>query len=120
MPLIALVTTRFSKLVYSRFADVQASFSRLTERVRESLAGIRVIKAFVQEEKEEDKLAQIGEEYVGKNLRLIKVWGMFFPLIMLLANLGTVIVLWFGGRETIGGTITAGDFVETKQMLMLK
>ena len=111
MPLIALVTTRFSRLVHYRFEDVQASFSRLTERVRESLAGIRVVKAFVQEEKEKGKLGHIGEEYVGKNLRLIKVWGMFFPLIMLLANLGTVIVLWLGGRETIGGTITAGDFV---------
>jgi ATP-binding cassette subfamily B multidrug efflux pump len=111
MPLIALVTIRFSSLVHSRFEDVQASFSRVTERIRESLAGIRVVKAFVQEEREKGKLAEIGQEYVGKNLRLIKVWGMFFPLIMLLANLGTVIVLWFGGRETIGGVITAGDFV---------
>jgi ATP-binding cassette subfamily B multidrug efflux pump len=111
MPFIALVTTRFSGLVHSRFEDVQASFSRLTERVRESLAGIRVVKAFVQEEKERGRLGQIGEEYVGKNLRLIKVWGMFFPLIMLLANLGTVIVLWLGGRGTIAGTITVGGFV---------
>ena len=111
MPLIALVTTRFSRLVHSRFEAVQASFSRLTERVRESLAGIRVVKAFVQEEREKKRLAQIGEEYVGKNLHLIKVWGMFFPLIMLLANLGTVIVLWLGGREAIKGAITPGDFV---------
>ncbi len=111
MPFIALVTTRFSRLVHHRFEGVQASFSRLTEGVRESLAGIRVVKAFVQEEKEKGKLGHIGEEYVGKNLRLIKVWGMFFPLIMLLANLGTVIVLWLGGRGTILGTITAGDFV---------
>jgi len=111
MPFIALVTTRFSRLVHYRFESVQACFSRLTERVRESLAGIRVVKAFAQEEKEKAKLGHIGEEYVGKNLRLIKVWGMFFPLIMLLANLGTVIVLWLGGRETIVGTITAGDFV---------
>jgi len=111
MPIIALVTIRFSSLVHSRFEDVQASFSRLTERVRESLAGIRVVKAFVQEEKEKARLGRIGEEYVRKNLRLIKVWGMFFPLIMLLANLGTVIVLWLGGRETIEGAITAGGFV---------
>ncbi len=111
MPFIALVTTRFSRLVHHRFEDVQASFSRLTEGVRESLAGIRVVKAFAHEEKEKGKLGHIGEEYVGKNLRLIKVWGMFFPLIMLLANLGTVIVLWLGGWETILGTITAGDFV---------
>lgn len=111
MPLIALVTTRFSRLVHSRFEAVQASFSGLTERVRESLAGIRVVKAFVQEEREKERLAEIGEEYVGKNLHLIKVWGMFFPLIMLLANLGTVIVLWLGGREAIKGAITPGDFV---------
>ena len=111
MPFIALVTTRFSRLVYHRFESVQASFSRLTEQVRESLAGIRVVKAFAQEGYEKEKLDHIGEEYVGKNLRLIKVWGMFFPLIMLLANLGTVIVLWLGGMETILGTITAGGFV---------
>ncbi|UCD72397.1 MAG: ABC transporter ATP-binding protein [Syntrophobacterales bacterium] len=111
MPFIALVTTRFSRLVHHRFEGVQASFSRLTEGVRESLAGIRVIKAFVQEEHEKGKLGHIGQEYVGKNLRLIKVWGMFFPLIILLANLGTVIVLWRGGIETIVGIITAGDFV---------
>jgi ATP-binding cassette subfamily B protein len=111
MPFIALVTTRFSKLVHHQFESVQASFSRLTEQVRESLAGIRVVKAFVQEEYERGKLGHIGEEYVGKNLRLIRVWGMFFPLIMLLANLGTVIVLWLGGKGTILGTITAGGFV---------
>jgi len=111
MPFIALVTTRFSGLVHQRFASVQASFSRLTEQVRESLAGIRVVKAFVQEEHEKGRLGHIGEEYMGKNLQLIKVWGMFFPLIMLLANLGTVIVLWLGGMETILGTITAGGFV---------
>ncbi len=111
MPFIALVTTRFARLIHRRFESVQASFSRLTEQVRESLAGIRVVKAFAQEGYEKEKLDHIGEEYVGKNLRLIKVWGMFFPLIMLLANLGTVIVLWLGGMETILGTITAGGFV---------
>jgi ATP-binding cassette subfamily B protein len=111
MPFIALVTTRFSRLVHHRFEGVQASFSRLTEQVRESLAGIRVVKAFVQEEHENKKLGYIGEEYVGRNLRLIKIWGIFFPLIMLLANLGTVIVLWLGGMKTILGTITAGGFV---------
>ncbi|MFQ5843295.1 MAG: ABC transporter ATP-binding protein, partial [Thermodesulfobacteriota bacterium] len=111
MPFIALVTTRFSRLVHHRFASVQDSFSKLTEQVRESLAGIRVVKAFAQEGHEKGKLSHIGEEYVGKNLQLIKVWGIFFPLIMLLANLGTVIVLWLGGMETILGTITPGGFV---------
>jgi ATP-binding cassette subfamily B multidrug efflux pump len=111
MPFVALVTTRFSSLVHHRFERVQAAFSTLTEQVRESFAGIRVVKAFVQEEHERRKLDHIGEEYVGKNLHLIRVWGMFFPLIMFLANLGTVIVLWLGGRGTIAGTITPGGFV---------
>jgi len=111
MPFVALVTTRFSSLVHHRFERVQAAFSTLTEQIRESFAGIRVVKAFVQEEHERRKLDHIGEEYVRENLHLIRVWGMFFPLIMFLANLGTVIVLWLGGRGTIAGTITPGGFV---------
>jgi ATP-binding cassette subfamily B protein len=111
MPFVALATTRFSSLVHHRFESVQAAFSTLTEQIRESFAGIRVVKAFVQEEHERRRLADIGEEYVRKNLHLIKVWGMFFPLIMFLANVGTVIVLWLGGRGTIMGAITPGGFV---------
>jgi ATP-binding cassette subfamily B protein len=111
MPLITVITLFFSRVIHDRFEDVQKSFSSLTERVREAISGIRVIKAYVQEEKERDKLFRLSEDYVAKNMSVTKVWGMFFPILLLLSNLCVVIVLYFGGRLTILQSITTGDFV---------
>ena len=111
MPLITVITLLFSRVIHDRFEDVQKSFSSLTERVREAISGIRVVKAYVQEEKEKEKLSRLSEDYVVKNMSVTKVWGMFFPVLLLLSNLCMVIVLYFGGRLTILQSITAGDFV---------
>jgi ATP-binding cassette subfamily B multidrug efflux pump len=111
MPLITVITLLFSRVIHDRFEDVQKSFSSLTERVREAISGIRVVKAYVQEEKEREKLSQLSEDYVVKNMSVTKVWGMFFPVLLLLSNLCMVIVLYFGGQLTILQSITAGDFV---------
>ena len=111
MPLIAILTFKFSPLLYQRFQQVQATFSRLTEKVRESVAGIRVIKAYVQEEKNLKGFENISREYAEKNMYLVKIWGMLFPVIMLVSDLGTGIILLLGGRLTIIQSITPGDFV---------
>jgi ATP-binding cassette subfamily B protein len=111
MPFIALLTFKFSPLLYKRFEQVQATFSLLTEKVRESVAGIRVIKAYVQEEKNLGGFEKISKEYAEKNMTLVKIWGMLFPVIMLVTSLGTGIILLLGGRLTILQVITPGDFV---------
>ena len=111
MPLIAFLTFKFSPLLYKRFEQVQATFSLLTEKVRESVAGIRVIKAYVQEEKNLGGFEKISKEYAEKNMTLVKIWGMLFPVIMLVTSLGTGIILLLGGRLTILQVITPGDFV---------
>ena len=111
MPLITAITFLFSRLIHRRFEVLQKTFGSLTERVRESIAGIRVVKAYVQEEKEREKLSKLSRDYVQKNLSVTKVWGMFFPLILFFASSSMVIVLYFGGRLTILQTISAGDFV---------
>jgi ATP-binding cassette subfamily B protein len=111
MPLIALLTFKFSPLLYKRFEQVQATFSRLTEKVRESVAGIRVIKAYVQEENNLKGFEKISREYAEKNMNLVKIWGMLFPVIMFVTSLGTGIILLFGGKLTILLVITPGDFV---------
>jgi ATP-binding cassette subfamily B protein len=111
MPLIALVTLRFAKLLHVRFTRVQETFSNLTEKVRESISGIRVVKAYVQEDHEIGRFSEVNQEYVNKNMFLIRIWGMFFPLIMLFSGLSLGIVLLFGGRQVILHQITAGDFV---------
>ncbi len=110
-PLIAFLSTRFGRIIHILFEKVQESFALLTERVRENLSGIRVVKAFVQEDAETHRFEEFSRAYVVKNMNLIKVWGMFFPVIMFLAGIGEVIVLGMGGRYVILGTISIGSFV---------
>jgi len=111
MPAIALFTLRAGKLLHRRFERVQETFATLTERVRESIAGIRVVKAYAQERHDLERLAGVGREYVRDNIRLIRVWGAFFPFIMLLSSMSAVIVIYFGGRQVMLGSITTGDLV---------
>ena len=89
MPLITLITFSFSRIIHERFEKVQTSFSALTERVREALSGIRVIKAYVQEEREKEKLSQLSREYLQNNVGVTKVWGMLFPFILFFSRLFT-------------------------------
>ena len=111
MPLITVMTLLFSRVIHERFEEVQRSFSSLTERVREAVSGIRVVRAYVQEEQEREKLSRLSHDYVHRNIRVTKVWGMFFPILLFLSNLTLVIVLYLGGRLTILQSISAGDFV---------
>lgn len=111
MPLVSLATLWVSRLLHERFERVQKTFSALTERVRESIAGIRVVKAYVQETTEREKLASLSREYIERSMAVTKAWGMFFPLLLLLSNLSLAIVLYAGGRLTLVQTISAGDLV---------
>jgi len=111
MPLLTVITLFFSRVVHQRFEVLQKTFATLTERVRESIAGIRVVKAYVQEENERGKLSQMSQDYIQKNIGVARVWGMFFPLILFLSNLSMAIVLYLGGRLTIFQSISTGDFV---------
>jgi ATP-binding cassette subfamily B multidrug efflux pump len=111
MPLITAVTLFFSRLIHHRFEVLQKAFSSLTERVRESIAGIRVVKAYVREEREREKLLRLGQDYIRKSIDVTKVWGMFFPIILFFSNLSMAIVLYMGGKLTILQLISTGDFV---------
>ena len=111
MPLITLITLLSSRAIHRRFEMVQKGFASLTEGVREAIAGIRVIKAYVLEEREEKKLAQLSQDYIQKNMNVVKVWGMYFPVILFLSNVSMAIVLYWGGKLTILDSISTGDFV---------
>src|SRR4030042_6032747 len=111
LPILTLISTRFGPMIPRYFEKVQESFALLTERVRENLSGIRIVKIFVQEEAEKEKFQRLSQEYVDKNKKLIRVWGLFFPLVMFFAALGEVLVLWLGGRLVISGEISIGSFV---------
>ena len=111
MPLITISTKFFSKQMHQRYQSVQATFSDLTEVIRERFSGIRIIKAHNHKEKAANRVNVVSKEYVKENLGLVKIVGSFFPLMLLFTNLSLAIVLYLGGRQTIAQTITPGDFV---------
>jgi ATP-binding cassette subfamily B multidrug efflux pump len=119
LTLISLVPTPFifyfTRIITRRmgreFRRVQQNFSELTESVREALAGVRVIKAYNRQPWEYSRVKERGEIYVSNNLDLAKTLALFFPVMTLFTNLGLAVVIWIGGRLTILGTITTGDFV---------
>ena len=111
LPFIALIMGFFGKWVNNRFKSVQESFSSLTENVQESFSGIRVIKSFVQEFKEIEKFSISNQDYVDKNMHLIKVWGAMFPLVSFVASLSFLIALGYGGSMVIDGEISLGQYV---------
>jgi ATP-binding cassette subfamily B multidrug efflux pump len=111
MPLIVVSTRFFSKKMHRRYQTVQAAFSDLTEVIRERFAGIRIIKAHHQKKEEAARVEAASKNYVDKNIRLVKIIGSFFPMMLLFSNLSLAIVLYLGGRKTIMQDITPGDFV---------
>lgn len=111
LPFLAFVARYFGRLIHRRFRRVQEAFSDLTDNVQESLSGIRVVKAFAREESEIKRFEEINEHNVAMNMHLVRIWGLFHPLIQFLAALSVLIVVAYGGRLVILGTISLGDFI---------
>jgi ATP-binding cassette, subfamily B, multidrug efflux pump len=111
LPLLTIVMFRFGRLVHSGFTSVQEAFSSLTDRAQESFSGIRVVKAYGDEESERRYFAERAETCARENIRLGRIWGFFEPLIGSLAMTSMVILLGAGGRMVIRGEVTLGEFV---------
>ncbi|MFT9485780.1 ABC transporter ATP-binding protein [Tepidibacillus infernus] len=119
LPFMALLTSHFGKLIHQRFRKAQESFSHLTENVQENISGIRVIKAFVQEQEEIKKFTHANQDYVDKNMELVRIQAIFNPLVQLISGLSFLIVLAYGGILVINRQITLGDFVAFNSYLGL-
>ncbi|HUW41822.1 MAG TPA: ABC transporter ATP-binding protein [Rectinemataceae bacterium] len=111
LPLVTLLIVLFGGMVGPRFKRVQEIYSRLSDMAQESLAGIRVLKAFVEEDNFARKFALENDAYRGASLSLVKVFGFFFPFISFIAGLTTVILLLVGGRAVLDNRLSAGDIV---------
>ncbi|MCP4716862.1 MAG: ABC transporter ATP-binding protein, partial [Deltaproteobacteria bacterium] len=109
--LIVAVTWRLSRVLHVRFGKVQKSFSALTEKVRESVEGIAIIKAYSREQASINDFAFCSNDYVNKNMSLVYIIGLFFPLIIFFSNLSIGVLVWWGGRMTVVADISTGDFV---------
>ena len=97
--------------IHDRFEVIQEQFSRISARVQENLAGIRVVKAFAREESETSEFRRLNEEYVRRSASLIRLWGIFYPMMSALIGLSAVALLWYGGRMVVVGQLSLGEFV---------
>jgi ATP-binding cassette subfamily B multidrug efflux pump len=111
LALVSVTVKKFGGQIHDRFESIQAQFSNLSTKAQENISGIRVVKAFAREESEIDEFGRLNLEYVQRNVSLIRLWGVFYPLMTALIGLSSVALLWFGGRQVINGRLTLGEFV---------
>jgi len=111
VPAVSFTVGYFGRIIHDRFQRIQAMFSDISSRVQENLAGVRIVRAFAQEEAEVREFGRLNECYIAENLKLARIWGSFYPLLEALIGLTFVIVLWLGGRQVVRGAISLGSFV---------
>ncbi len=110
-PLVSLAVVFFGRAIHARFERIQAMFSDISSRVQENLAGVRMVRAFVQEEAELRHFEKLNRAYIAENIRLVRISGVFQPLLEALIGLTFLAVLWYGGGQVLLGRISLGSFV---------
>ncbi len=113
VPLVALApaTLIFGRLIHRKHERIQAQLGSLTTMVQENLAGARIVRAYTREEEQAREFDGLNEEYLKRNMDLAVSTGAFYPSLSLMAGLGMLIVLYFGGQLIVAGDITIGDFI---------
>ena len=111
MALLPVLGIMFGRRIHARFESVQAHFSDLTTLAQENLAGVRIVRAFRQEDAERARFATLNEQYLEKNMRLAQLYGLMQPGFSIFAGLGMVAVVGVGGMLVLQNTISVGSFV---------
>ena len=110
-PLVSLAVLFFGRRIHDRFEAIQSMFSDISSRVQENLSGVRVVRAYVQERAELARFAVLNRDYIGENLRLARISGLFNPLLQALVGVAFLLVLWIGGLRLAAHKISLGSFV---------
>jgi ATP-binding cassette subfamily B protein len=111
LPFVSISVKFFGSAIHKRFEQIQAQLSEVSAVAQEALSGVRVVRAYRQEEAELERFRVSNTEYLARNRRLIVLQGFFFPSMSFFLGLGALVVVWLGGREVIAGRITVGQFV---------
>ena len=117
MPILSITIAYFGKKMHKRFALVQASFASMSGKIQESISGIRIVKAFNQEQAELKKVDEVSLDFVNQNISMAKIAGFFHPFQGFVIACSMIITLYFGGRSAIRGDITIGGFIAFFQYL---
>jgi ATP-binding cassette, subfamily B, multidrug efflux pump len=119
LPLVSITVKYFGSAIHRRFEAIQAQLAHLSAIVQEALAGVRVVRAYNQEEFETERFKAANVEYLRRNRVLIRLQGLFYPSMTLFLGFGSLLVLWVGSREVISGRITLGEFVAFNSYLVM-
>ncbi len=111
LAVVSVTVKRFGQQIHDRFEKIQDQFSAITSKAQENLAGIRVVKAFAREDSEIQEFERLNRDYMRRSVSLIRLWGIFYPLMSVLIGLSSVALLWLGGREVVSGRLSLGEFV---------
>ncbi len=112
LPFLSISIYFVNNIINRRSEEIQQSLSQLSTFVQEAFSGIRVLKAFVREKDSLKNFSKESEHYKQKNLKLVKVEALFYPLILALIGISNIIVVYVGGLEVIEGTLTKGNIAE--------
>jgi ATP-binding cassette subfamily B protein len=111
LPLVSFSVWYFGERIHHRFESIQAQFAVIAARVQENLSGVRLVRAFAIEDREQGEFEALNQEYRRRNLELISTSGLFYPGLAFLSGVAALLALVLGGREVISGRISLGQFV---------
>ncbi len=110
-PVVAVAVWYFGKTIHDLYEKIQAALATLTAKVQENLSGVRIIRAYAQEEAEIRGFDEPNLEYVSRNIKLIRTWSMFMPSLTAMIGTTFLIVLWQGGHQLLRGQISLGALI---------
>ena len=110
MPLVSLTVKFFGQQVHTRFEKIQEFFAHITARAQENFTGVRVVRAYAQEDAEIAAFSELNREYAERNLSLVRIDAMMRPLMQFLIGIGFVLIVWAGVPLAVRGEITVGEF----------
>jgi ATP-binding cassette subfamily B protein len=111
VPVVFVAVRHFGKVIHELYEKIQASLASLSAKVQENLSGVRVVRAYAQEEAEIRGFDEPNREYVSRNIKLIRTWSMFMPSLQALIGTSFLIVLWQGGHQLLSGKISLGALI---------
>lgn len=112
IPVLPIVVWKLSSLLYERSKKSQEQYAVVSARTQESFAGIKVIKSFTQEQNEINEFSVLNKEFIKRNLSLARIRAIFWPIMILIGGVGSLIVLLAGGKQVIYSQISLGEFVQ--------
>ncbi|NNM53107.1 MAG: ABC transporter ATP-binding protein [Spirochaetales bacterium] len=119
LPIITLLILLFGGLISKLFKGVQEAYSGLSTFVQEHLTANRVIKAFVLEDTKDKAFWEANTRFKEANMKLVRLWGFFFPLISALSGLSALLLLLFGGQAVMEGKLSLGQFTASLSYLTM-